>query len=225
MIIGVVAAMQCEADILLDRMDIETCVTRCDKPIYTGKAFGQDVALIISGVGKVNAACGAQILTDLYGARAIVNFGVAGGIRGNTEVCGVYQISKAVQYDFDLSGLNGTKIGTLDEFRENYLPLSVLPEAALPVRALATGDRFSDDPDDYFLIRDDMDADIRDMEGAAVAQAAIHAGIPCYEWKAISDKSDRKSSFDQYRENRDQALKNLQVLLPALLQAVADAEA
>ena len=151
MTIGVVAAMQCEADILLGDLDIAACETRCGKPVYTGKAYGKDIiALVVCGVGKVNAAIGAQMLIDIYHAHVLVNFGVAGGIRENTEITKVYQIAEAVQYDFDLSGPNGTRIGTLDEFQENFLPLAVLPDDILPARRLATGDRFNDDPDDFF---------------------------------------------------------------------------
>lgn len=216
MTIGVVAAMQCEADILLQEMQLSARETRCGKPVYTGTICGKNIVLIACGVGKVNAAIGAQMLIDIYHARILVNFGVAGGIRENTEIGKVYQIGKAVQYDFDLSVPNGTRIGTLDELQENFLPLAVLPESGLPVRALATGDRFNDNPDDFLLIRDYMDADIRDMEGGAVAQTALHAGIPCYQWKAISDKAGSNSSFEQYTANKLRALDRLRETLPAL---------
>lgn len=218
--IGFVAAMQCEADILLDDMEITACETHCGKPVYTGKAHGIKIALIICGVGKVNAALGAQTLIDLYHVRALVNFGVAGGIKETTETTGVYQIEKAVQYDFDLSGLNGTKIGTLDEFQENYLALSTLPTVLLPVRKLATADRFNDDQKDYLLIKDYMEADIRDMEGGAIAQAALHAGIPCFEWKAISDKAGSGSSFEQYNANKIAALEKLHERFPVLFASL-----
>lgn len=206
--IGAVIAMECEADILLKNMDVESVKTHCGKTIYVGKAYNKEIALIVCGVGKVNAALGAQILLDLYHAEYLINFGVAGGIWENTQTAEVYQIEKAVQYDFDLAGLNGTKIGTLNEFSENYLPLATLP-APLPCRKLATADRFNDNPDDYRLIKDYMEADIRDMEGGAIAQVAIHAGVPCYEWKAISDKAGNQSSFEQYNANKLKALDNL----------------
>lgn len=213
--VGVVTAMNCEADILLRDMEITAEKTYCGKRIYEGKAYGREVVLILCGVGKVNAACGAQALIDLYHARVLVNFGVAGGIGESTEIAGVYQIEKAVQYDFDLAGLNGTKIGTLDEFKENYLPLSVL-ESELPLRTLATADRFNDDKKDYLLIRDYMQADIRDMEGGAIAQVAAHAGVPYYSWKAISDKAGNTSSFEQYNANKLRALENLHGYLQGL---------
>lgn len=213
--IGIVIAMECEAEILLRDMQIESKEIRCGKTIYIGKAYQKELTLIVCGVGKVNAAVGAQILLDLYHAEYLINFGVAGGIWKNTEVAGVYQIEKAVQYDFDLAELNQTKIGTLNEFSENYLPLSTL-SAPLPCRKLATADRFNDNPEDYSLIKNYMEADIRDMEGGAVAQVAIHAGVPCYEWKAISDQAGNQSSFEQYNANKLRALENLRREFPLL---------
>lgn len=221
--IGAVIAMQCEADILLKDMQVTSHEVRCGKNVYVGKAHGKDVALIVCGVGKVNAASGAQMLLDVYHAQVLLNFGVAGGIKESTEIAGVYQIEKVVQYDFDLAGLNGTKIGTLDEFQENYLPLSTLPKSILPLRKLATGDRFNDNPDDYLLIKDYMQADIREMEGGAVAQVAIHAKVPCYLWKSISDKAGNVSSFEQFNQNKLRALDNMREFFPALFAAIQEA--
>lgn len=91
---GVIIAMQCEADILLRDMQIESTEIRHDKKIYVGKAYGRDVVLIICGIGKVNAACGAQMALDLYRANILLNFGVAGGVSAKTEIAAVYQIEK-----------------------------------------------------------------------------------------------------------------------------------
>lgn len=219
--IGVIIAMESEAEILLRDMEISACKTHCGKPVYEGKVHGRDIVLIVCGVGKVNAACGAQMAIDIYHARILVNFGVAGGIDETTEICGVYQVEKAVQYDFDLAGLNHTKIGTLNEFEENYIPLSFCP-GLLPVRTLATADRFNDDKTDYLLIRDYMQADLRDMEGGSIAQVAVHAGTPFYVWKAVSDKAGNVSSFEQYNANKLRALENLHQELKKLFMMLPD---
>ena len=214
--IGAVIAMECEAEILLRDMKIEREELCYGKKVYLGKAHGKDVVLTVCGVGKVNAAAGAQLLLERYHARTLINFGVAGGIHESTEIAGVYQIEKAVQYDFDLAGLNNTKIGTLDGFEDNYLSLCTLPEEVLPLRALATGDRFNDDVDDYHLIKDYMQADIREMEGGAIAQVAYFSQVPFYAWKAISDKAGNVSSFEQYNANKERALEKLHAYFPKL---------
>lgn len=215
--IGVVIALQSEAEILLSQMKISRWLTVSGKRVFVGRAYGKDLALCVCGVGKVNAALGTQLLVSKFDATKILNFGVAGGLNKNTKLCAVYQIAAAVQFDFDLVQLNGTKIGTLDEYKENYLALNHL-KAPLDKRKLGTADRFNDSPDDYALLTKELSADIRDMEGAAIVQAAYAAELPVYSVKAISDVAGSGSTTEQYLANKDKALKNLQTMLPAIFE-------
>ncbi len=219
--IGAVIAMQIEADVLLSQMEAVKTQTVFGKPCHFGKAFGRDFLVCVCGVGKVNSAVGACIALSL-GATALFNLGVAGGLHGKTEVGSVYLIDRAVQYDFDLTQLNGTKMGTLDEYDENYLPVA-LPSCNKPfeVRALGSGDRFNDSPVDHALLTDELGADIRDMEGAAIAQVCKAAGVPFYSVKAISDVYGGASTTDQYLKNRAFALENLKRELATIVEGIA----
>lgn len=217
--IGVVIAMQSEADILLDEMKINRSLTVSGKQIHVGTAYGKDIALCICGVGKVNAALGAQILISKFDARALLNFGVAGGLNNGTKLCNVYEIAQAVQFDFDLVQLNGTKIGTLNEYEENYLPLQSL-QAGLKQKNLGTADRFNDSAEDYRLLTQELNADIRDMEGCAIVQAAIAASLPVYSVKAISDVAGSGSTTEQFLINKDKALQNLKMQLPGIFENI-----
>ncbi len=213
--IGVVIAMQSEAEILLDEMQVVRSLTVSSKKIYVGWAHGKEIALCVCGVGKVNAALGAQLLISKFDADKLLNFGVSGGLNDSTQLCGVYQISAAVQFDFDLVQLNGTKMGTLDEYEENYLALNVL-DLPFPKRKLGTADRFNDSKADYLLLTKELDADVRDMEGGAIVQAAYAAQLPVYSLKAISDVAGSGSTTEQYLTNRSAALANLKAALPLL---------
>ena len=215
--IGAVIAMQSEADILLDQMNIQRSLTVSGKTIYVGKAFGRDISLCICGIGKVNAALGTQILVSKFGVDKLLNFGVAGGLNKTTKLCAVYQISSAVQFDFDLTEINGTKMGTLDEYKENYLNTNHF-KTDLPKRKLGTADRFNDSKADYKLLTEELSADIRDMEGAAVVQAAYCAELPVYLVKAISDVAESGNTAEQYMVNRGKALENLKAALPTLFE-------
>ena len=214
-IIGAVIAMQSEADILLEQMEINRSLTVSGKKIYVGRAFEKDVALCVCGVGKVNAALGTQLLVSKFDAKKILNFGVAGSLNQETELCGVYQISAAVQFDFDLVQLNSTKIGTLNEYEENYLQLNRFT-APFPCKKLGTADRFNDSIADYQLLTKELNADIRDMEGAAIVQAAYAAELPVYSVKAISDVAGSGSTTEQFLINKDKALQNLKTALPKI---------
>ena len=111
--IGAVIAMQSEAEILLSQMKITRSLAVSGKTVHVGKAYGKDVALCVCGVGKVNAALGTQLVVSKFDAEKLLNFGVSGGLNADTELCQVYQIEGATQFDFDLAQLNGTSIGTL----------------------------------------------------------------------------------------------------------------
>ena len=183
--------------------------------MYVGSAYGKDIAVCVCGVGKVNASAGAQLLISKFDVVKLLNFGVAGGLNNSTELCAVYQIGWAVQFDFDLTQLNGTKIGTLDEYQENYLGLNTLT-SDLPIRKLGTSDRFNDSPADYKLLTTELKADIRDMEGGAIVQVAYSAKLPVYSVKAISDVAGSGSTTEQFLINKDKALKNLKAKLPVI---------
>ncbi len=196
-----IIAMQKEAEPLLEGMQNAAVSTVCGKKVYKGEIFGIKTAVVVCGVGKVNAACGAQYAIDVLGADELVNIGVAGGLNSSVQIGEIYAIEKAVQYDFDLTQLNGTPIGTLDECKENFLPLSL--GANFPARKLATGDRFNDSQKDFELLTDTLKADIRDMEGAAIAQVCMHAGVKFSSYKIISDLAKSGSTTEQYLSNLD----------------------
>ena len=217
--IGAVIAMQSEAEILLSEMQITRSLTVSGKNVHVGTAYGKDIALCICGVGKVNAALGAQLLVSKFDVDKLLNFGVAGGLNEKTKLCEVYQIGAAVQFDFDLTQLNGTKMGTLDEYEENYLRLNRLP-LSLPVKNLGTSDRFNDSPADYRLLTQELHADIRDMEGGAIVQAAYAAQLPVFSVKAISDVAGSGSTTEQFLANKAAALQNLKTTLPAIFEVL-----
>lgn len=215
--IGAIVAMNSEAEILLGQTEVFRSLTVSGKEVYVGRAFGKDVTVVVCGVGKVNAALGAQLAVSKFDAEKLFNFGVAGGLNKRTALAGVYQIEKAVQFDFDLVQLNGTKVGTLDEYKENYLKLNTF-KAPFEKRKLGTADRFNDSPEDFRLLTGELKADIRDMEGAAVVQAAYAAQLPVYAVKAISDVAGSSSTTEQYLQNKNAALQSLKAALPAFFE-------
>lgn len=216
--IGCVIAMEKEAKILLDEMKTENTHTMYGKTVHLGKAFGKEVALVVPGVGKANATAGACAAIS-EGADVVLNFGVAGGLHDKTKVAEVYLIEKAVQYDFDLSQINGSEVGTLDGEKENFLPLLCPASLGFPRRALGTGDRFDDSPADHALLQR-LGCDVRDMEGGAIAEVCKYAGVPFVSVKAISDVYGSGSTTDQYLRNMKFALLELKARLPEIFESL-----
>lgn len=209
----ILAAMQKEADALLAKAEIRKEFTQFGKKLWEGEACGVPFTLIVTGVGKTNAAASAM-LAIARGADRLLNIGVAGGITPRAKIGSLWQIDRAVQYDFDLSTINGTPVGTLDEYQTPYLPLRT--GGKFPTATLATADSFASGQDDMALL-DSLGADVRDMEGAAIAHIAYAAGVPCTMFKSISDNA-REESVREYRENMLIALGALSESLPKILE-------
>lgn len=158
---------------------------------------------LVSGIGKVNAAAATQKAID-QGATEIVNAGLSGGFGADVKVGGVYEVSRAVEYDFDLAQLNHTAIGVLNERTTPYIPMAT--KGLFPTKTLATGDHFNDREDDYHLITEVLGAELRDMEGAAIAHVCEKNGITCRAIKCVTNVAGGGSMVGQFEENRRQCL-------------------
>ncbi len=213
-----IIAMDKEAAPVISAMKAVKEQVICGKRVICGTLYGKDAAVIICGVGKANAACGTQLAADKFNPEEIINLGVAGGLSHELNVGGIYEISSVVQYDFDLTQLNGTAIGTLDECAENYLPLQIC--GVYPAKKLATGDRFNDSKKDFELLTTVLNADIRDMECGAVAQVCMHAKIPCRSFKIISDLAGSGSTTEQYLKNLSLCFKTLESELKNIVETL-----
>jgi adenosylhomocysteine/aminodeoxyfutalosine nucleosidase len=119
----------------------------------------------------------------------------------------VYEVTAAVEYDFDLAKLNGTSVGVLDEYDTPYL--EVESTGFFPGAILATGDHFNDSESDYQLIRDELKATLRDMEGAAIAHVCKKNGVRCRMVKCITNVAGHGAMTGQYEVNRESSLARL----------------
>ena len=161
--------------------------------------------LYVSGVGKVNAAAAAQKAIDA-GADEILNCGVAGGFDPVMKVADVFEVDRAVEYDFDLAQLNGTEVGVHNERTTPYFSLRT--KGLFPARTLGSGDRFSDSKADIPVLAR-LGVTIRDMEGAAIAHVCEMNGVPCRILKCLSDVYGKGAMTDQYKANLSKALVSL----------------
>jgi len=204
---AVVAAMDCEAQSIVAALSGVRSETVRGRLVSFGEAGGRRYAVIVSGIGKVNAASAAELAISALGAKEIVNAGVAGGLERGMKVADVYEIGRAAEYDFDLSVFNGGRIGVKDGADTAYAEFS--PKGLFPVKTLATGDRFNDSEEDNRLITETIGCSVRDMEGAAVAYTAAISGATARSVKSISDVAGSGSMPEQYLRNKTMALASL----------------
>lgn len=204
-----VIAMECEAEAVTRHLSGVGHAEISGRSVYTGDFRGEPAAVIVTGVGKVNAAAGAQLAIDRYDAETLVNVGVVGANDAAIKVADVFTVAKAFQCDFDLTPVNPTPRGTPNEYETPFFELT--PVAGLRSAVCSTGDFFCNTFDDYPFVHDEMGATLREMEVAAIAHVAKRAGVRCCSIKAVSDVNypGAPAPSEQYAVNQKRAVEAL----------------
>jgi adenosylhomocysteine nucleosidase len=150
------------------------------------------ILLIISGIGKANAAMATAYGCLKFKPACICNLGAAGAVYSGNHLGEILHIQKIVETDRpDL------KTGTPCVHQPDLL-------AGFNTATLATSDRAVLDPKERKTIS--TTADLIDMEGASVVQACRTFNETCYLFKFVSDTPDHTRDQDivdhirQYRK-------------------------
>lgn len=213
-----VVAMKCEAEAVVRNLAGARTEMMFGREVVRGTLNGEETAVIVAGIGKSNAAAGAQLALSSLDATTLLNVGVAGALDSSLHVGDILRVARTVQYDFDLSRINGTPVGTLDECKSPFYELPMAGEWR--EATVATGDRFTDDAGEVALLRERFGANVCEMELGAIAHTAFRAGVPLYAWKAISDVAGLGTQAGQYKANLEKCLEILFRAVPALFAAV-----
>jgi adenosylhomocysteine nucleosidase len=196
--IGIIGAMKIEVESLADMLDDRIDTTISGVTFHEGKLMGRDVVLAVSGVGKVFAAVCAQTMIIKFGAQAIINTGVAGGLDERLSICDAVVADFVVEHDMDttplgdppglLSGINIVDI-PCDKAIGDALEKSL--EGTNYIRGkIASGDVFvaEDAKKDY--IKKTFGAVACEMEGAAIGHVCFINNVPFGVLRTISDGGD-----------------------------------
>lgn len=196
-----VIAMDNEAECVIGHLTGAFESLEYGRRVVSGRLGAERVMVVVSGVGKTNAAAATQFAI-MSGADEIRNLGVCGGFEPGMSIGDLYEVDRAVQYDFDLAKLNGTAVGVLNERTSPYIPLAV--DGRLPAKVLATGDHFNDNEADLPLLKS-LGVGLRDMEGAAIAHVCERAGVACRSLKCVTNVLGAGAT-DQYATNLSRCL-------------------
>lgn len=140
--------------------------------------YNDNCVLIISGIGKINAAMATTFCHLRFNPLSIYNLGAAGALDYSHSLGGIYNISKVIEFDRRnirsgnpqvhipciLEGFSTATIATLDS----------------PVR----------DPEKRSEIS--FYADLIDMESASVVHVCKRFRTKCYIFKFVSDTPEHK---------------------------------
>lgn len=204
--LGIIGAMDIEIATLKEQMENLTVTEKAGTEFYEGSLKGLPVVLVRCGIGKVNAAIGAQILCDCFEVTHVVNTGIAGSLNARLDIGDMVVSREVMHHDFDCChfGYPVCKIpGMPTAFLADEILMDDAAEAAQSVGVpqvltgtVASGDQFVAEPALKQQIIDRTGALCTEMEGAAIAQTAYRNGVPFVILRAISDKADNSAEMD-----------------------------
>lgn len=202
---GIIFAMESEARPFLKLLTAKREFTLAGRKCCSGKLCSLPVRIIVSGIGKVNAASAAQALISKYkDINLILNIGVTGAVNPLLKVCDVCAAEKTLQYDFDITAINDVPLGYIENIKSQYIYTDKnlygkYKEIFGGSITVATADRFSTKKEEADLILS-LGGDVRDMECGAIAQVCLLNNVPFMAIKSISDTASGDASKD-FKEN------------------------
>lgn len=207
---GIICAMPEEIKELTAQLQDKRTRIIGGKDYLFGTISNQEVVLVESGIGKVEAGITTEHLITDCQADVVINSGSAGGIGQGLHVGDVVISSATAYHDVDATAFNyeyGQLPGKEPQFIASEKWGKALEEAGektgLNVKRglIVSGDQFiaSKEAIDTIL-RHFPDALSSEMEGAAVGQVATDHHVPYVVVRAMSDTGDEDAgvSFDEF---------------------------
>ena len=229
--IGIIGAMAEEVSVLKDNMQDVKIVKKAGMEFFLGTLDTKEVVVVMSGIGKVNAAICTQILADDFHVDAIINTGVAGSLNAEIDIADIVLSTDAVQHDVDVTNWDykhgqiprmETSVFKADQHLAD-LAKEVCEEVNKEIKVfqgrVVSGDQFICNKEKKQWLKEYFDAQCTEMEGAAIAQAAYLNGIPFLIIRAISDKADDSADM-AYDEFEHKAIGYTVNLVRGLLKAI-----
>ncbi len=233
--IGLLGAMAEEVSLFKENMQVEETKTYARMEYLKGKLHDQEVVLLQSGIGKVNATIGTQILIDRFDIDQVIFTGLAGALVPHLARGDIVVSNYVVQYDFDLTAF-GRRHGELPDvgrmieadprltklacyaFDDAFKDVPGAPQ--LVVGTIASGDRFVSDKRKIDWLQREFGAVATEMEGAAVGYTCHVNDIPFVTLRTISDSagSGATEEFDQYLRT---ASNNSYKIVSSILQVMS----
>ena len=227
--LGIIGAMEIEVNRIKEQMEDVSVTDKAGMSFFEGKWNGNDVVVVRSGIGKVNAAVCAQILVDTVHADAIINTGIAGSLKNEINIGDIVLSTDAIQHDMDAQGF-GYAPGVIPQMEvsdfqadEKLIELAkkccaeVCPDIQVFTGRVVSGDQFISDKKKKEWLSSQFEGLCAEMEGAAIAQAAYLNHVPFLIIRAISDKADDSATMD-YPEFEAMAAENSVKLLADIVR-------
>lgn len=228
MVLGIIAAMSEELELLLQDMELKNKKTIANITFNEGKLLGKDVVAVVCGIGKVNAAICAQILASTYNVDQIINIGVAGGVHKDIYPGDVVISDSLVEHDVDCS-VFGDPIGQIPrmdtfDFKADASLIELAKKACNNVGEIksfigriVSGDQFVASVEKVQYLEKEFNALSCEMEGASIAHVCYSNNIPFVIIRSISDNANNGAHVD-FEKFTPIAVKNSTAILKEMLK-------
>lgn len=199
------------------KMELTDSLNINGRVFWQGRLQGKDVVVVESGVGMTNAAMITQLLIDQYSPEKIIFTGICGGIDSANHIGDVVIPEKWVTHDYGIYNKEGfspesilivfpgeskptyvmffpvdknlLKIAEIsaEKAKDRFQPIGErLPQ--LRIGGIGTsGNSFIDQMEKREWLKERLDAQIVDMESAAVVQVANINKVPILVIRSCSD--------------------------------------
>lgn len=208
--IGIIGAMDEEVALLKSLMTNKTEKTIANVTLIYGNLAEQEVVLLKSGIGKVNASIATTLLHEHYSPKLVINTGSAGGLKAGLNVGDIVISDEVVYHDVDAT-VFGYDLGQVPQMPKSFKSdsqLMLLIEESIQKNRLnssrgmiVTGDSFLGKEAQVNQVKAKFkDAIAGEMEAAAIAQVCYQYGTPFVVIRALSDIAGEASSvsFDEF---------------------------
>ncbi|MBO7417355.1 MAG: 5'-methylthioadenosine/S-adenosylhomocysteine nucleosidase [Bacteroidaceae bacterium] len=188
-------------------------IVAMDKELRQLKSLfeGADVMVSKCGIGKVNAALGAQRMINEFHPDVIISSGCAGGNGDEVDVQDVVVSAQLAYHDVYCGTAidNSTQYGQVQGLPVRFEPAPWLLQKALNLDCgvkihaglMVTGDWFVDSQEKMReIIRHFPEAIAVDMESCAIAQTCYINKVPFISFRVVSDMPLKDSHASQYHD-------------------------
>ena len=207
---GIICAMPEEIKELTASLSDKQVETIGGKDYLQGKISNQEVVLVESGIGKVEAGITTEHLITDFNVGVVINSGSAGGIGQGLHVGDVVISNETAYHDVDARAFDyvyGQLPGKKPRFKASEKWGKALEKAGKQTGRnvkrglIVSGDQFIASKDAIAKILHYFpEALSSEMEGAAVGQVATDHDVPYVVVRAMSDTGDEDAgvSFDEF---------------------------
>lgn len=205
--IGIICAMNSELGILLNAIGEGRKVKMLGATFYEGEIGGHSVVLSLCGVGKVNASVATTLLINEFQCSFVINSGIAGGVSPLKKRDSVIATSLSY-YDVNVTAF-GYELGQVPGLPKEFL---VNPDLLVMVKGIFnrlnlpyvcakvySGDQFVTSKAQLQGIKEEGGY-ATEMEGAAIAQVCVKAGIDFIVLRYISDIIGAENQAEDYEK-------------------------